>query len=67
MILKTAQSMHVVHQVLLQLLKSFLNKPAVLTEAFSLTNESSAVDVGYVNVTLTQSNKVIAIPKGQSI
>ena len=26
-----------------------------------------ADDIGYVNVTLTQSNKVIAIPKGQSI
>lgn len=38
-----------------------------LLEAFSLSNASSADDVGYVNVTLTQSNKVIAIPKGQSI
>lgn len=45
----------------------FEKAPAVLTEAFSLTNESSADDIGYVNVTLTQSNKVIAIPKGQSI
>lgn len=45
----------------------FEKSPAVLTEAFSLTNESSADDIGYVNVTLTQSNKVIAIPKGQSI
>ena len=41
----------------------FENAPAVLTEAFSLTNESSADDIGYVNVTLTQSNKVIAILK----
>lgn len=45
----------------------FEKAPAVLTEAFSLTNESSADDIGYVNVTLIQSNKVIAIPKGQSI
>ncbi|MDO7225289.1 ferredoxin reductase [Acinetobacter baumannii] len=45
----------------------FEKAPTVLTEAFSLTNESSADDIGYVNVTLTQSNKVIAIPKGQSI
>ncbi|WP_119026751.1 ferredoxin reductase [Acinetobacter pittii] len=45
----------------------FEKAPAVLTEAFNLTNESSADDIGYVNVTLTQSNKVIAIPKGQSI
>ncbi|MEH1709237.1 ferredoxin reductase [Acinetobacter pittii] len=45
----------------------FEKAPAVLTEAFSLTNDSSADDIGYVNVTLTQSNKVIAIPKGQSI
>lgn len=45
----------------------FEKAPAVLTEAFSLTNECSADDIGYVNVTLTQSNKVIAIPKGQSI
>ena len=44
----------------------FANAPAVLTEAFSLTNSSSA-DVGFVNVTLTQSNKVLAIPRGQSI
>lgn len=44
----------------------FEKAPAVLTEAFSLTQDSTA-EVGYVNVTLTQSNKVIAIPKGQSI
>ncbi|AGQ07492.1 ferredoxin reductase [Acinetobacter baumannii] len=45
----------------------FEKAPTVLTEAFSLINESSVDDIGYVNVTLTQSNKVIAIPKGQSI
>jgi len=44
----------------------FEKAPTVLTEAFSLTRDSTA-EVGYVNVTLTQSNKVIAIPKGQSI
>lgn len=44
----------------------FEKAPTVLTEAFSLTQDSTA-EVGYVNVTLTQSNKVIAIPKGQSI
>jgi len=44
----------------------FEKAPTVLTEAFSLTQDSTA-EVGYVNVTLTQSNKIIAIPKGQSI
>ncbi len=66
--IENTRSTHVVHLALFQLSKSFLKKaPAVLTEAFSLSNASSADDVGYVNVTLTQSNKVIAIPKGQSI
>lgn len=44
----------------------FEKAPNVLTEAFSLTRDSTA-EVGYVNVTLTQSNKIIAIPKGESI
>ncbi|MBJ9739410.1 ferredoxin reductase [Acinetobacter oleivorans] len=44
----------------------FEKAPIVLTEAFSLTRDSTA-EVGYVNVTLTQSNKIIAIPKGESI
>ncbi len=44
----------------------FAHANAVKTEAFSM---SPVVydDVGFVNVTLTQSNKVIAIPKGQPI
>lgn len=36
------------------------------SEAFSLTPTISD-DVGFVNVTLTKSNKIVAIPKGQSI
>lgn len=36
------------------------------SEAFSLTPLISD-DVGFVNITLTKSNKVLAIPKGQSI
>ena len=36
------------------------------SEAFSLTPIISD-ETGFINVTLTQSNKVIAIPKGQSI
>ncbi|MEG0482981.1 MAG: ferredoxin reductase [Acinetobacter sp.] len=36
------------------------------SEAFSLTPIITD-DTGFINVTLTQSNKVVAIPKGQSI
>lgn len=36
------------------------------SEAFSLTPIISE-ETGFINVTLTQSNKVVAIPKGQSI
>ena len=38
----------------------------IQTEAFSMTVESSA-EVGFVHITLTQSNQVLTIPKGQSI
>ena len=44
----------------------FKDAALVMTEAFSLT-EIAHDDVGFVNVTLTQSNKVLTIPKGQSI
>jgi len=36
------------------------------TEAFSMSPVLND-DIGFVNITLTQSNKVISIPKGQSI
>lgn len=36
------------------------------SEAFSLSNLASD-DVGFINVTLTKSQKTVAIPKGQSI
>lgn len=38
----------------------------VMTEAFSLS-EIQNDDIGFVNITLTKSNKVLSIPKGQSI
>lgn len=37
-----------------------------LNEAFSMSVVAND-DIGFVNVTLTQSNKVLSIPKGQSI
>lgn len=47
--------------------EQIFEKAALLhTEAFSMTPISSA-DIGFVNITLTQSNKVLTIPKGQSI
>lgn len=42
------------------------NAQSLKTEAFSLT-ELASDDVGFVNVTLTKSNKVLTIPKGQPI
>ncbi|SPL71818.1 ferredoxin reductase [Acinetobacter stercoris] len=44
----------------------FENAQAFMGEAFSMTPIEND-DVGFVNVTLTQSNKVVAIPKGESI
>lgn len=44
----------------------FENVQNFKSEAFSLTPVISN-DVGFVNITLTQSNKTLAIPKGQSI
>ncbi|UUM29111.1 ferredoxin reductase [Acinetobacter colistiniresistens] len=46
----------------------FQNAAALHTEAFSLSQfEQEQSETGFINVTLTQSNKTIAIPKGQSI
>lgn len=49
--------------------ESLFKDAAVLqTEAFSLSQfAEDATETGFINVTLTQSNKTIAIPKGQSI
>ncbi len=44
----------------------FKNAKHLESEAFSLSPQAND-DVGFVNVTLTQSNKVVAIPKGESI
>ncbi len=44
----------------------FENAKTLKSEAFSLTPIISD-ETGFVNVTLTKSNKVLAIPKGQSI
>ena len=44
----------------------FSQAKLIQTEAFSMSNASSA-EAGFVNVTLTQSNQVVTIPKGQSI
>ena len=46
----------------------FNHAAAIQTEAFSLSQfDTDATDTGFINVTLTQSNKTLAIPKGQSI
>ena len=46
----------------------FNHAAAIQTEAFSLSQfDIDATDTGFINVILTQSNKTIAIPKGQSI
>lgn len=46
----------------------FNHAASIQTEAFSLSQfDTDATDTGFINVTLTQSNKTIAIPKGQSI
>lgn len=46
----------------------FGHAASIQTEAFSLSQfDVDATDTGFINVTLTQSNKVLAIPKGQSI
>ena len=46
----------------------FNHAAAIQTEAFSLSQfDTDATDTGFINVTLTQSNKTVAIPKGQSI
>ena len=46
----------------------FNHAAAIQTQAFSLSQfDIDATDTGFINVTLTQSNKTIAIPKGQSI
>ena len=44
----------------------FADAALLHTEAFSMTPASSA-DLGFVNITLTQSKQVLTIPKGQSI
>lgn len=44
----------------------FENVQDFKSEAFSLSPVITD-DIGFINVTLTQSNKVVAIPKGQSI
>ena len=44
----------------------FSHAQTVKTEAFSMTPVLHD-EIGFVNVTLTQSNKVVAIPKGQPI
>ncbi|WOE32018.1 MULTISPECIES: ferredoxin reductase [unclassified Acinetobacter] len=49
-----------------QVEKLFHHADIIKTEAFSMTPILND-DVGFVNITLTQSNKVLAIPKGQSI
>ncbi|ENU36903.1 ferredoxin reductase [Acinetobacter parvus] len=46
----------------------FKHAASIQTEAFNLSQfDTDATDTGFINVTLTQSNKTIAIPKGQSI
>lgn len=46
----------------------FKHAASIQTEAFGLSQfDIDATDTGFINVTLTQSNKTIAIPKGQSI
>lgn len=46
----------------------FKDAAALQTEAFSLSQfAEDATETGFINVTLTQSNKTVAIPKGQSI
>ena len=46
----------------------FKHVASIQTEAFSLSQfDTDATDTGFINVTLTQSNKTVAIPKGQSI
>lgn len=46
----------------------FKHVASIQTEAFSLSQfDTDATDTGFINVILTQSNKTIAIPKGQSI
>ena len=46
----------------------FKHVASIQTEAFSLSQfDTDATDTGFINVTLTQSNKTLAIPKGQSI
>ena len=46
----------------------FKHVASIQTEAFGLSQfDTDATDTGFINVTLTQSNKTLAIPKGQSI
>ena len=46
----------------------FKHVASIQTEAFSLSQfDIDATDTGFINVILTQSNKTLAIPKGQSI
>ena len=46
----------------------FNHAAAIQTQAFSLSQfDIDATDTGFINVILTQSNKTLAIPKGQSI
>ena len=44
----------------------FSQAKQIQTEAFSITAQSST-EAGFVNVTLSKSNQVLTIPKGQSI
>ena len=46
----------------------FKHVASIQTEAFGLSQfDTDATDTGFINVILTQSNKTLAIPKGQSI
>lgn len=46
----------------------FKHVASIQTQAFSLSQfDIDATDTGFINVILTQSNKTLAIPKGQSI
>ena len=46
----------------------FKHGAAIQAEAFGRSQfETDTTDTGFINITLTQSNKTLAIPKGQSI
>lgn len=45
----------------------FAHAACFKSEAFSMSPVQQGSEIGFVNITLTQSNKVLSIPKGQSI